>query len=997
MLFIYSSILACVFIPIISCQTVYELLNSFRFLNEGTISKSDIYEYQYEFTFYTEPENVTREKFAWVEEVVRPYLYKKDPTKPLQCNSNPFLLGTDLPGADFLSMIPPSTDPSDCNTLCCMYMSCTAWSFSSSAPSDFNGCRKGQPCCYLKTYIPASVPNRDIISATMNRTFPYNHPSSGLRSAIPLGGITTGSIELRGDGTFHEWTVENQSPASGAKFGVVDDALLAIRLKNLQTNENHTRLIRTHPNHGFEGIDTIRYYGSYPVSKLELIDYKLIGNMDLYAYSILKPGDLNRSMTPAIIYSLNIENPNDYPIAIDFMYNVPLSVQIDQTRLSKNVIQQITSNTYIQCISLCDQNNLCASWNWHIVNNQNTCLLYSDVGNNVYLSGHVSGVRGQWTYNKTGPLVLDRPGKMSANGQYVLWPFLSSDQTMTATIDNDITNILSNFSINGGWFEQTEIKGSAAYGAVSISTRLQPGEKKTLSILFAWYFPHHYWLDLPLDNYYSLLFNNVTTVGQTIGIDKNDDNQLKVIIKDILILHNLYFNSSLPDYLVDSLINSASHMRSAMYFSNGDWRQWEAYDCNDVDSVHNDHQRHLPYILYFPETEKMKMYTWAKYQQTDGMIQETFATGCMGDTPSYNQPGGRNMGDVTTIFILETLELYRWTNDFSFLKDMYPHVVAGIQWQLSVSSQLGLPEHLECTYDIPYMSQYPTTTFNSFMHLAALRACMELTLIMNDTNTYNKCYESYFIAIKQINQLLWYNDSIDTGYFLAYTGGQGERAIFTDALYGQVLAFTYGLGPLYNISKMKKHLESEVRLADTPYGLRMLTGREPLTNPQDNSIWMGASQDWSVLNLWFNMDFNSALIQSEKGLNHVRQTLNDQWNTHGLYAGDGYGIGGKPWVTSHYGFHMVLWHLPFAITGQYTDLSKGILLFSPKLRSPFILPVLIPNTLGSISSTPLLNGQTSYTFALAIGNLSLNILAINNVKYPGSIHLTAGQSVQWIG
>ena len=126
--------------------------------------------------------------------------------------------------------------------------------------------------------------------------------------------------------------------------------------------------------------------------------------------------------------------------------------------------------------------------------------------------------------------------------------------------------------------------------------------------------------------------------------------------------------------------------------------------------------------------------------EADGMIQETFTVGCLGDTQPYDQPGGRAMGDVTTIFILETLELYRWTNDSAFLKDMYPHVVAGIQWQLSVSSQLGLPEHLECTYDIPYMSQYPTTTFNSFLHLAALRACMELALVMNDTATYNKCY-----------------------------------------------------------------------------------------------------------------------------------------------------------------------------------------------------------------------------------------------------------------
>ena len=272
----------------------------------------------------------------------------------------------------------------------------------------------------------------------MNRTFPYHHPPTGLRSSVPLGGITTGSIELRGDGTFHEWTIESQSPSTGAKYGVIDDALLAVRLKNLQTNQSHARLLRTHPNHSFRGVDTIRYHGSYPVSKLEIIDYSLIANMNLYAYSILKPGNLNRSMTPAIIFSLNIQNPNDYPIEVDFMYNAPLSVQIDQTRLSKNVIQQIASNMYTQCISLCDQNPSCASWNWQMVNDQNTCVLYSDVGNNVYLSGHVSGVRGRWTYDNTGPLVLDRPGKMPANGQYVLWPFLSSDQTMSATVDNDL-------------------------------------------------------------------------------------------------------------------------------------------------------------------------------------------------------------------------------------------------------------------------------------------------------------------------------------------------------------------------------------------------------------------------------------------------------------------------------------------------------------------------------------------------------------------------------
>ncbi|CAF1638891.1 unnamed protein product, partial [Didymodactylos carnosus] len=315
---------------------------------------------------------------------------------------------------------------------------------------------------------------------------------------------------------------------------------------------------------------------------------------------------------------------------IDFMYSLPLSCQIDQTRQSNNIIQQILSDKYIDCINFCDQNVLCALWNWQLVNNQTTCLLYSDVPYNVYIRDNI-------VWEKT-----------PANGQYSLWPFLSSNQIMTATVDNDINHLLNGFVTNGGWYEQTQIKQS----------------------------------DLPIDNYYSLIFNNVTHVGQSIDIGENT-NQLEIIIKDILTLHNIYINSSLPDYLIDSLINSVSHMRSAMYFANGDWRQREAYDCNDVDSVHNDHQH-------------------------DGMIQESFTVGCMGDTQPYDTHGGRRMGDVTTIFLLETLELYKWTNDSIFLNDMYPRV-------LDV-----------CTYDIPGLDQYPTTTFNSFMHLAAMGACMQL-------------------------------------------------------------------------------------------------------------------------------------------------------------------------------------------------------------------------------------------------------------------------------
>ena len=38
----------------------------------------------------------------------------------------------------------------------------------------------------------------------------------GLRSAVPLGGVGAGTFELRGDGSFADWMIENQGTALAA-------------------------------------------------------------------------------------------------------------------------------------------------------------------------------------------------------------------------------------------------------------------------------------------------------------------------------------------------------------------------------------------------------------------------------------------------------------------------------------------------------------------------------------------------------------------------------------------------------------------------------------------------------------------------------------------------------------------------------------------------------------------------------------------------------------
>ena len=63
-----------------------------------------------------------------------------------------------------------------------------------------------------------------------NISYPYHAnssvPPTGIRSAVPLGGMATGNFELRADGTFRQWCIESQSPSGAAKLdiGALDEA-----------------------------------------------------------------------------------------------------------------------------------------------------------------------------------------------------------------------------------------------------------------------------------------------------------------------------------------------------------------------------------------------------------------------------------------------------------------------------------------------------------------------------------------------------------------------------------------------------------------------------------------------------------------------------------------------------------------------------------------------------------------------------------------------------
>ena len=137
-----------------------------------------------------------------------------------------------------------------------------------------------------------------------------------------------GSLELRADGSFHEWTLENQSPGGSAKLGpgALDKAVIGVRVSSSMGIK--AALLRTHPPLGYPGVEALSYSGSFPVTRLSVRDKRFFGvEMDLFAYGTLRPRKTNLSFVPGMAFTLSVKNPTQKAVNVSFLLNIPLGEQ----------------------------------------------------------------------------------------------------------------------------------------------------------------------------------------------------------------------------------------------------------------------------------------------------------------------------------------------------------------------------------------------------------------------------------------------------------------------------------------------------------------------------------------------------------------------------------------------------------------------------------------------------------------------------------------------
>lgn len=1012
-------------------DALFEELSKVIFYSNGTARAEHQYVDVPLAVSYNEPDNVTCSMCQWsTGSWTYPFINTSNPAPaPMPCKVSVVSHDTDMIGNDLSQHKAPATSDA-CAGLCCDTRGCEAWLFEPKSDIQMGDCEVGGACCFLKSKMgvlanskPGAVAGRTNGGVVPPSPEQFKNPPLGIRSAPQLGGVSTGSVELRADGSLRDWTLLNQGPAGSGKYGIVDDAWMAVRVaRTLQTK---TKVLRTHPPAYLrgQGVSQLTFSGTYPVTKLALADAELAladddhlqdTPLSLFAYSTLRPTDLEGSAYPAIVFTLAAENTGHDPMNVSFMLHLPFAAMTDCARRGDGKGGDASSvHTHADCLHACHATSKCNSWHFDVA--PATCTLNSDVPLTAHSVGSYCGLRGQgWSVDGTALSLSQWPthnSTSSSAGSVTLRPV--GGEAVSFDVGDDPAKLFANFQSTGSLGGSTLNGIVAANAAAVVSATVAPGAKTTVSIVFAWHFPNRDFSGDVLGNGYANLWPDSAAVAADLATQE----ALRRKVVDINKHHNAIASreNPSPDWLKDMLVNQWSHLHMMMWYKDGRIREYEAHSCDDVDSVHNDYQRHLLYLWAYPRFEVQKLEAWGSWAQAaDGHVEEMLA---WPGTPMDDPIKGRLMGDTTSLFLLELYEFWRNTGDSQLARRMWPSARRALDWMIgnamgSIDGGIegfGIPQKVQTTYDHFGWDGRRAVAYNAHIYLTALKAVEKMAEQLGDRDVEQRCIQMVQAAMVALPRELW---NSTYGFFRAHNEG---NQIFTDTLYGQMLAHhNFGNMVYDNMSQLWTHLDFEWTQNQDLYGMRVLSNLDG-NPPQEDSIWMNGPPTWTYLQLTRRLanppaapqpapSMEEAMEPFKRMSENFRTRLNDPWNLRALTNTQTAGTElehGAPREQGHYGFMLTDLYLLPLLSGLRADLaqveSKQTLHLSPLFAPPFVLPVLLSGCEGTLRAVQSENGAVRFTLSVAFGKLKLppNSLCVCSVMQPDAVALEEDEELSW--
>ncbi|MDI9431898.1 MAG: GH116 family glycosyl-hydrolase [Planctomycetota bacterium] len=325
--------------------------------------------------------------------------------------------------------------------------------------------------------------------------------------------------------------------------------------------------------------------------------------------------------------------------------------------------------------------------------------------------------------------------------------------------------------------------GERLTGALSKLVTLDPGERKTVTFVFAWYFPHLSLARLGhVGRYYTRRFADAAAVARHVAGDVDRLYDLTRRWTDT------WYDSTLPGWLLDRTMANTSILATNTFyhFENGRFYGWEGINCCEGTCAHVWHYAQAPGRL-FPEIER------SIRQRVDFGL----AFGEDGAIHYRGEFHDQHADDGQCGRILGVLREHQMSVDDSFLRRLWPKVKKSIEFMIERDADAdGLlngaqPNTLDANW-------YGKISFTSSLYLAALKAGEQMALEVEDRAFAERCRT--IAANGAQNILQTYNGE----YFYQIEDPAHHDQIgvgpgcYIDQIFGQTWAHWVALGRLFD-------------------------------------------------------------------------------------------------------------------------------------------------------------------------------------------------------
>jgi uncharacterized protein (DUF608 family) len=530
-------------------------------------------------------------------------------------------------------------------------------------------------------------------------------------------------------------------------------------------------------------------------------------------------------------------------------------------------------------------------------------------------------------------------------------------------------------------------------GLLCTKTILPSGSEAKVSYILSWFFPNHIAPDGSdiMGHMYENWFGNALGVGEYIA------NNLVKLRERSQAFHDALYGSHF-DYWLNDAVNAqlTTFVKSSFYVKDGRFGIWEGLGCCGLQTLDVTYYGSHPVLLFFPELQKSEMRLTAKQQLTpesrryheyfiafpknkqlfdeyvkrDASIlkdrtkrskvyREIIAkTGqdATGRLPhlfpgAFNTVDAYHMIDLMPKFALLVLRDYLWTGDEKYLEEMWTHVKAAIDHNLSLDeSGTSLPYHYDRSLTATYIASQTYDVWDflgysayvSSIWLAALKATSQMAKLVLDDSYSKKMDEVYAKARANMEKFLWNGEY----YNLWHDPQSGKTNYYcmADQLSGQWYANFLELGDILDREHIRSALNAIYKYNFNPEA-GLLNGALPKRFAGKGSETSGAlgelvSPSLHRDNPWTGTEYAVASLLIQEGF--VREGLNVVKNVY-----DRYQRSGMTWnhieCGGHYYRAMDIWGVLTELGGFKYVAPTRKLVFEPKtneddFKSVFVFP-----------------------------------------------------------